>query len=341
MAQTSLAAKIKGVADVVFVLDVSGSMSDIIEGVKNHIADFVDKLLNDPQSTVRDVRLGLVTHDVEGRPAVHAAGFVTTAGEFRRYLELAPRGHTEYGLPAIDRALDFPWRERCRRYIVFLTDEPVEGGHNPEFQRFKLNELCQRCSRKDLRLRSVEKGGRMVTLQELVKTTRSERAAEAFLLKKGVLVRYRSCPWCGTGRVWGVRRGGYKCGQCRREWSVRGGSMLEDTRVDLVTFVLAVKLFSLELSAHRAAEELALAYNTTHTLFMKIRQALVAKVEDGAQKAAGEMEMDEAYFGSKRRGKRGRGAAGKMPVFGILKRGGRCGWRSSPMYPRKASCGWR
>lgn len=163
----------------------------------------------------------------------------------------------------------------------------------------------------------------MVTLQELVQATKSERAAEAFLLKKGVLVRYRSCPWCGGRRVWRVRRGGYKCGQCRREWSARRGSVLEDTRVDLVTFVLAVKLFSLEVSAHRAAKELGLAYNTTHKLFMKIRQALVAKVEEGAQKAAGEVEMDEAYFGGKRRGKRGRGAAGKIPVFGILQRGGK------------------
>jgi transposase len=35
------------------------------------------------------------------------------------------------------------------------------------------------------------------------------------------------------------------------------------------------------------------------------------------------VEADEAYFGGKRKGKRGRGAAGKVPVFGILERGGR------------------
>ena len=37
----------------------------------------------------------------------------------------------------------------------------------------------------------------------------------------------------------------------------------------------------------------------------------------------GEIEVDESYFGDKRKGKRGRGAAGKIPVFGVLKRGGR------------------
>ena len=37
----------------------------------------------------------------------------------------------------------------------------------------------------------------------------------------------------------------------------------------------------------------------------------------------GEVEVDESYFGGKRKGKRGRGAKGKVPVFGLLKRGGR------------------
>ncbi len=30
----------------------------------------------------------------------------------------------------------------------------------------------------------------------------------------------------------------------------------------------------------------------------------------------GDIEVDESYFGGKRKGKRGRGAAGKIPVFG-------------------------
>ena len=33
--------------------------------------------------------------------------------------------------------------------------------------------------------------------------------------------------------------------------------------------------------------------------------------------------MDESYFGGKRKGRRGRGAAGKVPVFWRLKRGGK------------------
>lgn len=38
------------------------------------------------------------------------------------------------------------------------------------------------------------------------------------------------------------------------------------------------------------------------------------------ERFSGEIELDESYFGAQRlRGKRGRGAAGKNPVFGVLK----------------------
>ena len=37
----------------------------------------------------------------------------------------------------------------------------------------------------------------------------------------------------------------------------------------------------------------------------------------------GEIEADESYFGGARKGKRGRGAAGKVAVFGLLKRNGK------------------
>ena len=38
---------------------------------------------------------------------------------------------------------------------------------------------------------------------------------------------------------------------------------------------------------------------------------------------AGEIEVDESYFGGTRKGKRGRGSADKVPVFGLLKRSGK------------------
>lgn len=57
-----------------------------------------------------------------------------------------------------------------------------------------------------------------------------------------------------------------------------------------------------------------------HRLRVIISQQLEKESEDVFN---GEIEVDESYFGGVRKGKRGRGAGGKVPVFGLLKRGGR------------------
>ena len=58
--------------------------------------------------------------------------------------------------------------------------------------------------------------------------------------------------------------------------------------------------------------------------FHRLREIIADQLEREADKVVGgEIEVDESYFGGRRKGKRGRGATGKVPVFGLLKRGGR------------------
>ena len=58
--------------------------------------------------------------------------------------------------------------------------------------------------------------------------------------------------------------------------------------------------------------------------FLRLREIIAIELEEESEAMfGGEIEVDESYFGGKRKGKRGRGAAGKIPVFGLLKRGGR------------------
>ncbi len=58
--------------------------------------------------------------------------------------------------------------------------------------------------------------------------------------------------------------------------------------------------------------------------FLRLREIIADELEaESAAMFGGEIEVDESYFGGRRKGKRGRGAAGKIPVFGILKRGGK------------------
>lgn len=64
--------------------------------------------------------------------------------------------------------------------------------------------------------------------------------------------------------------------------------------------------------------------NTAALYFHKLREIIYENLEkENGILFEGEIEVDESYFGGVRKGKRGRGASGKTPVFGLLKRGGR------------------
>jgi transposase len=74
--------------------------------------------------------------------------------------------------------------------------------------------------------------------------------------------------------------------------------------------------------ARTAADLVGVNRNTATLYYRKLRETIAEHVA-GESPFAGEVEMDESYFGGRRKGKRGRGAAGKVAVFGTLKRGGR------------------
>jgi transposase len=75
--------------------------------------------------------------------------------------------------------------------------------------------------------------------------------------------------------------------------------------------------------ARTAAQLAGVNRNTAILFFHKLREVIVDKLAEEAPFLDGEVEVDESYFGGTRKGKRGRGAAGKVPVFGLLKRGGK------------------
>ena len=83
-----------------------------------------------------------------------------------------------------------------------------------------------------------------------------------------------------------------------------------------------IELFISGSTARTAAALVGVHRNTAAYYFQRLRQLICQAVEDETP-FFGEIEVDESYFGGRRKGKRGRGAAGKVPVFGILKRGGR------------------
>jgi len=85
-----------------------------------------------------------------------------------------------------------------------------------------------------------------------------------------------------------------------------------------------VKYFILEVTARSAANLLEIQPNSAALFYRKLRIVIKEHVElESKELFNGQIEIDESYFGGTRKGKRGRGAAGKIVVFGMLKRHGK------------------
>jgi transposase len=98
----------------------------------------------------------------------------------------------------------------------------------------------------------------------------------------------------------------------------------ERSRIAEWKFRLLARYFALDFSATDVAQLTGLTRKSVNTIFLKIRERMAQDCERRSPLSAGEVEVDESYFGARRvRGKRGRGASGKTIVFGLLKRDGK------------------
>ena len=65
--------------------------------------------------------------------------------------------------------------------------------------------------------------------------------------------------------------------------------------------------------------------------FLQLREVVAYEQKDGSDALfGGEIEVDENYFGGRRKGKCGRGAADKIPLFGLFKRSEKVYTKSIP-----------
>ena len=83
-----------------------------------------------------------------------------------------------------------------------------------------------------------------------------------------------------------------------------------------------LEFFVAGATARTAAQIAGVNRNTARLFFHRLR-VIIMEEQEKYSPFTGEVEVDESYFGGRRKGKRGRGAAGKVPVFGLLKRGGK------------------
>jgi transposase len=97
----------------------------------------------------------------------------------------------------------------------------------------------------------------------------------------------------------------------------RNSRLLPSIQVELI------KQFVAGATARTSVELAGVNRHTATLYFHKLREIIAEHMAAEAPFLEGEIEVDESYFGGVRKCKRGRGAAGKVPVFGLLIRGGR------------------
>ena len=131
----------------------------------------------------------------------------------------------------------------------------------------------------------------------------------------------RFCIRCHSYQIYRIVGKRFRCKRCGYTFHDFTGRWINYLRISHRQWLWIIKLFEIELSARKIAEQIDLSYPTVLKALTVIRMAIIANSSD-QHLLAGEIELDESYFGGKRKGKRGRGAYNKVPVFGILERDG-------------------
>jgi transposase-like protein len=135
---------------------------------------------------------------------------------------------------------------------------------------------------------------------------------------------YRLTPRPGSK----TRRGLWKCRDCRSQFTVTVGSVMEDSHIPLSKWVIAVHLLAASkkgMSAHQLHRMLGISYKAAWFMAHRIRYAMAPSQHE---KLTGIVEVDETYVGGKitnrlRRMGTGRGTVNKVPVVSLVQRGGR------------------
>ena len=139
------------------------------------------------------------------------------------------------------------------------------------------------------------------------------------------------CPLCGSTRVYHFSdRRTHKCGDCRKRFSIKVGTIFEDCKIELRKWMMAIWLITSHkkgIASTQLAKDIGVTQKTAWFMLHRLRHAAQAK--SFARPLIGEIEADETFIGGKEKNKHAwqrtggkQGGAGKAAVLGILERGG-------------------
>lgn len=137
-----------------------------------------------------------------------------------------------------------------------------------------------------------------------------------------------ACPHCQSKKCYRIKaRRQFICDDCNRQFSVTAGTIFNDSHLPLSKWFMAVYLMceaKKSVSANQLKRTLGVSYKTAWYLCHRIRAAMA---NGNGHKLTGEVEIDETYIGPRNvPGKHGRGAGKKVPVIGMVERGGEVRW---------------
>ncbi len=125
------------------------------------------------------------------------------------------------------------------------------------------------------------------------------------------------CEHCGHDRGWLLKsRPVYECTHCHHQISMTAGTLFHATKLSLRQWFWAIYWVSSDkgsVSALRLSKLIGVSWRTANKMLRKLRTAMGH--QDSLYRLQGVIELDDAFIGGRRAGKRGRGAAGKTPVI--------------------------
>jgi hypothetical protein len=131
------------------------------------------------------------------------------------------------------------------------------------------------------------------------------------------------CPRCGgcEGK-WLSTRPKMQCRACRHQVSLTAGTIFHATKLPLTTWFLAMWLIATAkngISSVELGRRLGIKQTNAWALKQKVMHVMAGR--ENAKRLDGRVEMDDAYLGGHRPGRRGRGAAGKQPFVAAVSTG--------------------
>lgn len=128
------------------------------------------------------------------------------------------------------------------------------------------------------------------------------------------------CPACGNTSYCELKsRHLYQCHKCHHQSSLTAGTIFHGTRLALKKWFLAIYLLTQRkksISALELKRELGVNYNTAWLVKHKLMQVMYERQQH--KRLSGRIEMDDAYLGGERSGKRGRGSENKLPFVAAV-----------------------